>query len=401
MELNMTTKKISSETIQSINNYVFSQLDVSEMPLYCSVDVRDSGFKSSVVDTNLFPAGFNNLDKTNSSYISSQFKSVITQKAGSIKTILLIVESNTRNKWYLENVYCLHSYLIQAGYHVTLAAFLDEYSDACQKQGYVDLETYTGEQLKIECVNRIVDAYKDKNRDFDLIILNNDLMSGIPDLLTIFDIPILPKAHLGWHSRLKSNHFNYVHEILDDCSKTIDVDPWLLSCFHSTLDQVNIMDSDGVSSLAHHVQLLIDQIQRKYDAYNISDKPFVMVKANSGTYGMGVMNFESADDVLNMNRKTKNKLLKGKHSSLISSFLIQEGVSTRFQNNNKVLEPCLYYVGKNNVGGFLRTNELKNSRQNLNSLGMGFDAFDSNLDLSLDLYHCLAYISILAVVKEA
>src|SRR3989338_6145422 len=33
----------------------------NELPLYSSVDIRDAGFKIAVVDTNIFPAGFNNL----------------------------------------------------------------------------------------------------------------------------------------------------------------------------------------------------------------------------------------------------------------------------------------------------------------------------------------------------
>jgi len=32
-----------------------------EPPFYCSVDLRNSGFKLAPVDTNLFPGGFNNL----------------------------------------------------------------------------------------------------------------------------------------------------------------------------------------------------------------------------------------------------------------------------------------------------------------------------------------------------
>ena len=31
-------------------------------PFYCSVDLRNSGFKIAPVDTNLFPGGFNNLN---------------------------------------------------------------------------------------------------------------------------------------------------------------------------------------------------------------------------------------------------------------------------------------------------------------------------------------------------
>ena len=32
-------------------------------PFYSSIDIRNSGYKIAPVDTNLFPAGFNNLDK--------------------------------------------------------------------------------------------------------------------------------------------------------------------------------------------------------------------------------------------------------------------------------------------------------------------------------------------------
>ena len=31
-------------------------------PFYCSVDIRNAGFKLAPVDTNLFPGGFNNLN---------------------------------------------------------------------------------------------------------------------------------------------------------------------------------------------------------------------------------------------------------------------------------------------------------------------------------------------------
>ena len=39
-------------------------------PFYSSIDIRNSGFKIAPIDTNLFPAGFNNLKKILSHYIS-------------------------------------------------------------------------------------------------------------------------------------------------------------------------------------------------------------------------------------------------------------------------------------------------------------------------------------------
>ncbi|MCA9405869.1 MAG: glutamate--cysteine ligase, partial [Candidatus Omnitrophica bacterium] len=44
-----------------IHQWLESYEGAKELPLYSSVDIRDAGFKMSVVDTNIFPAGFNNL----------------------------------------------------------------------------------------------------------------------------------------------------------------------------------------------------------------------------------------------------------------------------------------------------------------------------------------------------
>ena len=37
--------------------------ELKDTPLYSSIDIRNSGFKISPIDTNLFPSGFNNISK--------------------------------------------------------------------------------------------------------------------------------------------------------------------------------------------------------------------------------------------------------------------------------------------------------------------------------------------------
>lgn len=44
-----------------IEHWFRSQWKNHAAPFYCSVDLRNSGFKLAPVDTNLFPGGFNNL----------------------------------------------------------------------------------------------------------------------------------------------------------------------------------------------------------------------------------------------------------------------------------------------------------------------------------------------------
>ena len=54
----------------------------------------------------------------------------------------------------------------------------------------------------------------------------------------------------------------------------------------------------------------------------------VFLKADRGTYGMGVEAFEEPAQILGMNRKLRNQLYKGKGSQVIRRYLLQEGVPT-------------------------------------------------------------------------
>ena len=123
------------------------------LPIYSSVDIRDSGFKSAVVDTNLFPAGFNNLLLTVTG-IRPIALPTLFQVGISPGQILLIIEEHTRNKWYLENVFVLASMLKKAGYpaDIALPGFeqIDQYS----------LNTALGNKLKLTPLKRAMEDTK-------------------------------------------------------------------------------------------------------------------------------------------------------------------------------------------------------------------------------------------------
>ena len=76
-----------------------------DLPLYTSVDIRDAGFKLSVVDTNLFPAGFNNVCDLSLLEVEPDFLNEIKKRVPDCKSILILTEEHTRNTWYLENIY--------------------------------------------------------------------------------------------------------------------------------------------------------------------------------------------------------------------------------------------------------------------------------------------------------
>jgi hypothetical protein len=57
-----------------------------------------------------------------------------------------------------------------------------------------------------------------------------------------------------------------------------------------------------------NVDALLTKVRRKYKEYGINEKPFVVVKADNGTYGMGIMTVRDAkdlDDAATAARKNK------------------------------------------------------------------------------------------------
>ncbi|MCD4726993.1 MAG: glutamate--cysteine ligase, partial [Pirellulales bacterium] len=118
---------------------------------------------------------------------------------------------------------------------------------------------------------------------------------------------------------------------------------------------------------------LFDRIRQKYEQHHIDEKPYLVIKADAGTYGMGVLTVEDPDDILLMNRRNRNKLYRGKGSKVNERYLLQEGVPTIYHIEEQVSEVCIYQVEDHLIGGFYRSHAGKGSRDNLNARGMGFN----------------------------
>ena len=52
---------------------------------------------------------------------------------------------------------------------------------------------------------------------------------------------------------------------------------------------------------------MLKNIRKKYREYDVTQEPYVVIKANSGTYGIGIMIVKNSEDVLNLNRKIRKK----------------------------------------------------------------------------------------------
>ena len=92
---------------------------------------------------------------------------------------------------------------------------------------------------------------------------------------------------------------------------------------------------------------------------------------------MGVISINSTDEILNLNRKKRNKLSVGKSSIPIKSLIIQEGIPTINTINQNSAEEVIYNVNGIPISGFYRTHNKKSNKEILNATGMSFKSFET------------------------
>ena len=213
-----------------------------------------------------------------------------------------------------------------------------------------------------------------ENFDPCTVLLNNDLSAGIPDVLKdLHEQYVLPPLHAGWAVRRKSRHFAAYDEVAAEFAQLLQIDPWLIDPYFARCGQVNFQERDGEECLAHNVNDMLAKMRTKYLEYGIKEAPYVVVKADAGTYGMGVMTARSAEDVVGLNRKQRNKMAVVKEGLTVSEVLIQEGVPTFETVNDAVAEPVVYMIDRYVVGGFYRVHTGRGKDENLNAPGMHFE----------------------------
>jgi glutamate--cysteine ligase len=347
-------------------------------PFYCSVDLRNAGFKLAPVDTNLFPGGFNNLSPEMLPLAVQAAMASIEKICPEARNLLLIPERHTRNTFYLQNVARLSSILRQTGLNVRLGTLSEE----IKKATTIDLPD--GQRLTLEPLSRI--GLKGRRlglKDFDpcSILLNNDLSAGVPDILkNIHEQYLLPPLHAGWATRRKSTHFACYDDVIKKFSKIIDVDPWMLNPYFARCQDIDFHERKGEELLQDTAAAMLKKIAKKYRQYGIKEKPYVVVKADAGTYGMGIMTIHDPSELKDLNRKERNKMSVVKEGLEVHDVIIQEGVHTFEKVNEAVAEPVVYMIDRYVVGGFYRVHTGRGPDENLNAPGMHFVplAFEQN-----------------------
>ena len=358
-----------------IESWFRSQWRRTRAPFYASVDIRNAGFKVAPVDTNLFPAGFNNLNPAFEYLCVQAIQLALEHSSQEIDRILIVPENHSRNLYYLENLAVLQLMIEKAGFATRIGSIDPAFEETSA------LKTISGYMLRIEPVSREGDRVAVDNFMPDLILLNNDLSLSIPGILQGLSQPVTPALELGWSSRLKSDHFTFYRQVVQEFSAEINIDPWLIEPMFRNCGEVNFMQREGVDCLSNNTRVLLKEIKKKYQQYDVDCDPFVIVKADAGTYGMGVMTIHDPDEIGELNRRQRTRMSKTKEGHEVTKVIIQEGVYTRetWGEEGIVAEPVVYMIAHHVVGGFYRVHSNRTSNENLNAPGMRFEplAFES------------------------
>lgn len=373
---------------EEVREWFAAQHQASPPPFYSSVDLRHSGYKLAPVDTNLFPAGFNHLSKAARARAITQIKQRVKTCSPGAARCIIIPENHTRNQGYIDNLHALSTLLSEAGLEVKIASL-------AATEAAIEVTTSSGITLTQEPLkragNRLLLAC---GFDPDFIVMNNDLTSGVPAILSGVAQVITPRATLGWHRRRKSIHFEAYDKLAKEFAAQFGIDPWTISTESQKCGLVNFGEKQGLECVALNVEKVLRRMREHYARHHITDVPYVFVKSDSGTYGMGIMTVRGGEELMEINKKIRNKMNVIKEGIHNTEVIIQEGVASIDRFDGAPCEPMLYLLNGIAVGGAFRVNRERDATNNLNASGMFFSSMcdeDEHAGAAITSCHFGAY----------
>lgn len=385
-----------SHNWNKVNEYLDNLMAELPTPIYSSVDIRESKTKFAPVDMNIYPAGFNNLCQLDLTASSGQFKKEIQHISSEIKSIAIIPESHTKNLFYLDHLAHLQVAIRDAGYDVYIASLDEALFEGKDKVSLISHSKFQLDILKAKVDGEghlVADDLK-----FDLGILNHDQSDPLNVDWKTCKTPIHPTPLIGWYRRQKSEHFNYYQEVVKSFCEHYSINPELLMARYQSIEGVDFSTKEGLENIAN----AIDELKK-----DLSPDTKVFVKASQGTYGMGISVVSTGQEIIDMNRKNRDKMNIGKNKIKFTSVVIQEGVESILKYDEMAAEIAIYLVGGKPVGGFVRANSQKDSRENLNSRGMVFKKYciseikqDNDFQSKEAVYSIVSRLSTLAGALE-
>jgi len=359
-----TKEELENFVVQNwgkINQYLIDKKNILPIPFYSSVDIRESKEKYAPVDHNMYPAGFNNVCSQDLDEAVNVVQNILFKINPKAKVIGIFPESHTKNLMYLDHIGTLSKLIENSGYKVLVLSF--DSTLFPNNEEVIDLLSNAGYPIKIYRANIKAGEICCLPEKIDIGICNNDQSNPLPIDWRELKTPFVPTPLIGWFRRQKNTHFKYYKQVADEFCHTFEINPDLIQAKFRAVDDVDFESKNGLDKLGSAVDELLSELKPNSK---------VFVKASQGTYGMGISVVGSGEEIVNMNRKTRNKMDVGKNSIKFTSLLVQEGVETIIKYDDMPAEITVYLIDGVSIGGFMRVNGERDSLGNLNSRGMVF-----------------------------
>jgi glutamate--cysteine ligase len=351
-----------------LESWVRGKAEKEFIPLYSSVDLRVSDHKIAPVDTNIFPAGFNNLSEPFRDRASELFRDYFLRKYPKVKSILIIPELHTRNAYYWENIHVLKSILERVDYGVDIGIVSDDFS-----RDEASFLSRSGEEVVAHKVMKEDHKISTSRVTPDLLLINNDFSEKCPKTLKDIIQPVEPPIEIGWHTRRKSVHFEYYNKLAGEAAEILGIDPWIISIDTVSIEGVDFDSPADRERAASVADSILDGLRRTYGEKGVSEDPYLFLKSNSGTYGMAVISVSSGDEIRTLNAEGRKRMRVSKGGKPVRDIVLQEGIPTALRiGRDAAAEPVFYLIEAKVAGGFLRFNSGKDDHENLNTKGMEF-----------------------------
>ena len=358
-------------------------------PFYASFDIRDSSLKVAPVDANVFPAGFNNICEVDRERAAGLIETYLKLHYPHSKVILLLAEEHTGNFYYWDNIYIIKSLIEKGGYTVKVCVPGIKIPDKNT------VESASGYQLPVSPL---------REETGDLIVSNNDFSTecALPE-----GIPCTPPQSLGWKNRRKQNFFSHYNKVAKEFAALIGINDWHFTVKTRRFAPFYLDSKENLTALKQEVRGFLSELEKERPS-SWKESPFLFLKNNSGTYGLGITSISRAEEIDSWNYKTRKSMKAAKGGGGIKELIIQEGIpSALADGQGQTAEPVIYMSGTKLAGGFLRTHSKKDGKSNLNSPGAVYKRLCvSDLEIHIqghlmeNIYGWVGRLGLLALMEE-
>jgi glutamate--cysteine ligase len=146
----------------------------------------------------------------------------------------------------------------------------------------------------------------------------------------------------------------------------------LIHPLHAVCGASDFQDPTSLAEVKEQVDAVLTKVRRKYKEYGISERPFVVVKADNGTQGLALASLRDAKDLDDPDGPVLRHLKASIGERQVNGLMVQEGVPTYERVNQAVAEPVVYMIDRYVVGGFYRVHAQRRADESLSAPGQVF-----------------------------